>query len=547
MDLSVLIPARNEMFLKQTVENILQQMRGDTEIIVVCDGNWPAPPIKDHERVHLIHYAESIGQRAATNEAARMSQAKYIMKCDAHCAFDEGFDVKLMADCEPDWTVVPRMYNLHAFDWVCDLCRHRIYQGPKPERCVGCGDPAAEIKREIVWQAKGNPETDFGYFNSELRFQYWRPYKKRVEAQGDIADLMCCVGACWFMHRERYWELEGLDEAHGSWGQVGVEIACKSWLSGGRQVVNKKTWFAHLFRTGPGFGFPYPNPGISKARKYSRKLWLENKWPKARHDLQWLLDKFAPVPTWEKAAPERIPADLRKGLVYYTDNQCEERVANAVRRRLAALANGHPIVSVSLYPIEFGRNIVIQEERGILTMFRQILAGLEAIEADIIFLVEHDILYHPSHFEFVPPRKDCFYYNLNAWKVCARTGRALHYITKQTSQLCACRELLLEHYRKRVARVEREGFTRRMGFEPGTHKFPRGVDNISSGTWRSKQPNIDIRHANNLTWSRWKQEQFRNKRSIRGWTEAEEVPDWGRTQDRFDQFLREVDSEIRAS
>ena len=35
-----------------------------------------------------------------------------MMKLDAHCAVDEGFDVKLMADCEPDWTVVPRMFNL---------------------------------------------------------------------------------------------------------------------------------------------------------------------------------------------------------------------------------------------------------------------------------------------------------------------------------------------------------------------------------------------------------------------------------------------------
>jgi len=39
-------------------------------------------------------------------------------------------------------------------------------------------------------------------------------------------------------------ELEGLDERHGFWGQFGTEISCKSWLSGGRQVVNKKTWFA---------------------------------------------------------------------------------------------------------------------------------------------------------------------------------------------------------------------------------------------------------------------------------------------------------------
>ena len=92
-----------------------------------------------------------------------------------------------------------------------------------------------------------------------------------------------------------------MDEAHGSWGQMGVELACKSWLSGGRQVVNKKTWFAHMFRTqGGDFGFPYELRGrdVEVARKHSRNLWIKDKWPKAKHKFQWLIDKFSPIPDW---------------------------------------------------------------------------------------------------------------------------------------------------------------------------------------------------------------------------------------------------------
>jgi hypothetical protein len=136
-------------------------------------------------------------------------------------------------------------------------------------------------------------------FDNTLHFQYWREYKDRPEAQGDICDLMCCIGACWMMDRKRYWDLGGMDENHGSWGQMGVEIACKTWLSGGRQVVTKKTWFSHMFRTQEGFGFPYPNPGIVKAREYSQDMWFNNKWPQAKHNLQWLIDKFSPVPDWK--------------------------------------------------------------------------------------------------------------------------------------------------------------------------------------------------------------------------------------------------------
>ncbi len=296
MDLSILIPARNEMFLAKTIDNILSNIRGDTEIIAVCDGAWADPPIKDNPRVTLIYNVESIGQRAAINRATRLSKAKFIMKCDAHCAFDEGFDVKLIQECDYDWTVIPRMYNLHAFDWECKKCGNRVYQGPIPNKCEKCS--VTEIERTMVWKPRLSRKTDFARFDKELHFQYWNQYQKRPEANGDIADVMCSVGACWFMHRKRYWDIQGVDENHGSWGQMGVEIACKSWLSGGRQVVNKKTWFSHLFRTQPGFGFPYPNPGIQKAREYSRKLWMNGEWPLAKYKLPWLIDKFAPVPDW---------------------------------------------------------------------------------------------------------------------------------------------------------------------------------------------------------------------------------------------------------
>lgn len=296
-DLSILIPARNEMFLRQTIADILAHIEADTEIIAVLDGAWADPGIPDHERVTLVYHPQSIGQRAATNEAARMASGKYILKCDAHCAFDQGFDRKLIADMQPDWTMIPRQYNLHAFDWVC-ANGHRRYQGPSGV-CLECGE-ATEM--EIVWEPRRNTHTDYARFDSTLHFQYWREYKQRPEARGDIVDVMCCVGACWLMERDRYWEFGGMDERHGSWGQMGVELACKSWLSGGRQVVNKRTWFAHMFRTQGGFGFPYPIKFSDQeaAREYSRWLWHGDNWSKAVYPFRWIIDKFAPVPGWEE-------------------------------------------------------------------------------------------------------------------------------------------------------------------------------------------------------------------------------------------------------
>ena len=111
---------------------------------------------------------------------------------------------------------------------------------------------------------------------------------------------MSFIGACWFIHREQYWNLEGLDEGHGSWGQVGTEVACKTWLSGGKLLTATDTWFSHMFRS--QFGFPYPLSGNAqkRAREYSRDLWLNDKWPKAKYPLSWLIDRFAPVPDWHE-------------------------------------------------------------------------------------------------------------------------------------------------------------------------------------------------------------------------------------------------------
>jgi hypothetical protein len=100
--------------------------------------------------------------------------------------------------------------------------------------------------------------------------------------------------------RQKYFELDLCSEEFNSWGQQGVEVACKTWLSGGRVLVNRTTWYAHMFRTqGGDFGFPYQNPEskVQDNRKLSRELFAGDNWDKAVHPFGWLIDKFNP-PGW---------------------------------------------------------------------------------------------------------------------------------------------------------------------------------------------------------------------------------------------------------
>lgn len=540
-DLSILIPARNEEFISNTVADIIKNKRGKTEVIVGLDGAWAEPGIMDHPDVRIVYVSESIGQRAMTNKIARLSTAKYVAKCDAHCAFDEGFDVKLMDGMQDDWTVVPLMRNLHAFSWVCDDCGHETYQGPMPDGCANQECPAAKYSfhKDVKWFAKPSPQSTAYLFNRKLQFWYFNELKKRQNREGsNWVDTMSLQGSFFMLTREKYWQLNICDETWGSWGQQGTEVALKTWLSGGRVVCNKDTWYAHMFRTQHGFSFPYPMSGKDqqKARDISRDLFLNNKWDKQVRPLSWLLDKFWPEleeyarhaddgrEPWRREDLDKLKAGekgwrVEKQVIFYTDNQLPVKLAKKVQSQIKK--SGLPIVSASLKPMDnMGQNIRIKGERGTLSYFRQIVAALEASTAEYVFFCEHDVLYHPSHFEFTPPTRDKFYYNHNVWRVRQSDGFAVTWDANQVAELVCDRKLALEWYREKLQQVEADTFDR--SYEPG------GRDATKSESFRSEYPNIDIRHDRNLTKSKWSPEDFRDKSTCVNWQEStlEQIPGW---------------------
>ena len=111
---------------------------------------------------------------------------------------------------------------------------------------------------------------------------------------------MSVQGSCFMLTRQKYWDLNICDEKLGNWGNQGIEVALKTWLSGGEVLVNQNTWYAHLFRTKAQFSFPWPVSGRDqqKVKKNVRDLFWERKWDKAIHPVSWLVEKFAPIPGW---------------------------------------------------------------------------------------------------------------------------------------------------------------------------------------------------------------------------------------------------------
>ena len=304
-ELSIIIPSNREMFLARTIQDALENTSEQTEIIATLDGFWADPPVPDNDRVSLIYVPKPIGMRAASNLAVKLSKAKYIAKVDAHVSFDKDWDIKMLNAFDKvgkNVTMVSIMRNLWAFSWKCSKCGWKKYQGPTPEKCERCGR-THRMRRQMLWRGKERPQSTSFCFDSEPHFNYFREYTKRPEykkalEETGLTETMSLQGSCFMCTREKYWELDLGGEELGNWGNQGIQVACATWLSGGRVLCNHNTWYAHMFRTqGKDFGFPWDahSRDMQKTKDNVKKLFWEKKHPKQIYPVSWLVEKFWPI------------------------------------------------------------------------------------------------------------------------------------------------------------------------------------------------------------------------------------------------------------
>lgn len=274
--ISFLIPSRNERFLPQTVDDIYRNARGAFEVIVVLDGYWADPILPDRPGLSIIHHAKPKGMRASINHAAAIAKGDYLCKTDAHCMFAEGFDVTLLADIQEYQIVIPRRKRLDAENWAI--------------------------------QDVGKPDIDLHYMSCPLTNRdgfsmhgcIW-PEKDRTRLDILIDETPSFQGSFWLMHRNWFFDfLGGMSEVgYGTFTQEPTEIGMKTWLGGGQVVVNKKTWYAHLHKGKKyGRGYHQNKQEILAGHEYSARYWMNNKWEERKHDFEWFVDRFAPMPTW---------------------------------------------------------------------------------------------------------------------------------------------------------------------------------------------------------------------------------------------------------
>lgn len=270
---SVIIPSRNEKYLAKTVDDIFAKAQGEIEVVVMMDEQYQDITLRDN--LIILKKEEKPGLRSAMNQMIDAATGKYIMKLDAHCMLGEGFDEILKADCDDDWVVIPRRYSLVVDDWAIN---------------------------------SGRPIIDYEYFvwpwvtsiHSVKTGGKW--YQRAIDRKELlIDDEMAFQGSCWFTPKKHLRNIGGFS-IETSTGDEFVceseEMANKTWLSGGKVMVNKKTWYAHWHKGSAGRGYFINKWPMRRQRIFHNDYWMHDKWPRAIHKMSWLVERFMTIPGW---------------------------------------------------------------------------------------------------------------------------------------------------------------------------------------------------------------------------------------------------------
>lgn len=293
--LSIIIPSRGEIFLIRTIQDILEKAKGDIEIIAVLDGEWPVEQSREHwhtpqiiedKRVTYLYNGTSLGMRASIRDAVSLSTGKYILKCDGHVMFDEGFDVKLLETIEDDWIVIPRRKRLDAEKW-------EVLDVDKPD---------------VDYEYIGSPNYD------GAKGQIWtkRILERLDKPEYMIDENMTFQGSCWMMSRNHWDRIGGMpEEGYGTFVREAQQLCLTTWLMGGKVMTNKNTWYAHLHKGKVyGRGYYLDKRAMIAGEKYCDDFWYNNRLKGAKYDMAWLIERFGgvDVPTWTIEQIEKVRA-----------------------------------------------------------------------------------------------------------------------------------------------------------------------------------------------------------------------------------------------
>lgn len=268
---SIIIPARAEKpeNLQRTLKSIYENAEGEIEVLVGFNGE-PFYDLLAYPNLTILPFTRNVGIKTNINALAAMADGKYLMKLDAHTAVGKGFDELLKANMESDWIVTPR-FKIIREDWSIQTRNGEQEFYDYFYLCCPFTDP------------KG------------LRFKAGGHWPERTKERLDtlIDETPQIHGSCWFMTKDRFFKLGGfpLQDPYGH-GQEPLWLGLKNWLMGGKVMVNKNTWYAHLHQNSSQRGYPEDKAATEYTYNVTAEHFLR------QEGFEEFVQKFMPMPTW---------------------------------------------------------------------------------------------------------------------------------------------------------------------------------------------------------------------------------------------------------
>ena len=299
MGTTLIVPSRGETYkvntgetvLQRTIKDIYEKATGEFEVIVTQDGP-PFQEIPDYPNLTVVNNNEPYGIRPSINQMVYMAKHDYILKTDSHCMFGYGFNEILRADMQDNWIVTPRFFVLDAETWqIQDPWWYDYFY-------LSC------------------PFTDPMHFGFKAGGHWKARTQERTAKEYDIDETMQIHGSCWFVKKDFFQNtLKGMSsEGYDINYMEPPELCLKTWLvHGGKVMVNKRTWYAHMHKGYQrGASWDLGAERVKHSYEWTANHWLRNEEPNQIHKLDWLIEKFWPIPTWTNDWKEVYNKYLKK-------------------------------------------------------------------------------------------------------------------------------------------------------------------------------------------------------------------------------------------
>lgn len=223
LPLSIIIPVLNDNDeVNLTIKSIRETTPNSVEILVIDDGS-DIPVVLDDKDVKLFRFNDRLGAGQARHFGAVNAQSKHLLFIDSHMRFETGWYENAMC----------RVIGEENTLW-CGACLGLDSSMMNVKTPIGVYTGA-----DLVLYKQSNNTIFDGVWKSDV-------------VDSDDYEISCVMGACYFIHRDWYFHIRGLEQTM-MWGSEEPILSIKTWLAGGKVRLMKSVRIGHKFRSSASY------------------------------------------------------------------------------------------------------------------------------------------------------------------------------------------------------------------------------------------------------------------------------------------------------